>query len=146
MTGEGSLYGYLGCFKVPGFSYHNDVRVLPDNVPERIRKIQTYLRLDLYLVDSLELVFYRIFNSDDLFIRGVYLVQGAVKRCGLSAPGRSGHQYDAVRLADQLLKSVKRFGEEAETFKVYDNTLFVKDPHHHAFTVEDRYGGDSQID
>src|SRR5208283_5814344 len=146
MAGEGRLYGYLGCFKVSCFSYHNDVRVLPYNVPERVRKIQAYLRLDLYLVDSLELVFYRIFNSNDLFVRGVDLVQGAVKCCGLAAPGRSGHQDYAVRLGDQLLKSVKRFREETETLKVDDNTLFVKDPHHHAFTVQHRYGGYAQVD
>src|SRR5208283_1878600 len=141
MAGEGRLYGYLGCFKVSCFSYHNDVRVLPYNVPERVRKIQAYLRLDLYLVDSLELVFYGIFNSNDLFVRGVYLVQGAVKCCGLAAPGWSGYKYYAVRPADQLLKSVKGLTEEAETLKVDNNTLLVKDPHHDAFTIQHRDGG-----
>ena len=57
------------------------------------------LRLDLDLVDALELVFDRVLDRQHLAVDGVEFEQGGVERRRLAAAGRAGDQNDAVRAA-----------------------------------------------
>ena len=44
---EGSPDCHLRCRRIPQFSHHDDVRILPQDVPQAAGKIQADLRLDL---------------------------------------------------------------------------------------------------
>ena len=56
---------------VANFAHQNDVRVLAHNGPQAAGKGQVDLGIDLDLADSLELVFHRIFDGDDIDFRFV---------------------------------------------------------------------------
>jgi len=64
-------------------------------------KSQPDLGIHLDLVDAVHLVFDRVLDGDDLFVRQIDRIQGTVQRRGLPASRRSGHKKNPVWAADQ---------------------------------------------
>src|SRR5262245_34166185 len=71
MAGEGRTDSDVGRLKVANLSNHNDIRVLPHDMPKTSRKCQSDLGIDVDLVDPFHLIFDRIFDRDDLTIRNI---------------------------------------------------------------------------
>ena len=55
------------------------------------------VRFCLDLRDTSDLVFYRIFDRNDIFFGRVQLIQDGIKRRRFPAPRRAGDQYHAER-------------------------------------------------
>ena len=70
--------------------------------------------LNLDLIDPRQVVFDRVLGRDDFPVWAVQVVQGGVKRRGLSRTGRAGHQDDSIGTADQSLKDVERLFRETQ--------------------------------
>ena len=60
---------------------------------------------DFVLIDDIELVFDRIFNSHNVFFNRIQMVQRAVQRCGFAAAGGPGHENQPVAHAEQSYES-----------------------------------------
>jgi hypothetical protein len=52
-------------FEIAHFADHDDIGVLSEDGTQRGRKAQSYLRLDLDLINPSQLVFHRILNGED---------------------------------------------------------------------------------
>ena len=83
------------------FTEHDDVRVLPQDIFERVMK-RLRVQSDFALFNDTLVVFKnkfnRVFERDDvLFEIAVDVLDHRRKRGGLAATGRPGHQHDAAR-------------------------------------------------
>src|SRR5579862_6638 len=94
---ERRAHGDLCGLQVANLAHHDDVRILPDDVPQSRGKSEANLRVDLNLVYTGELVFYWILNSNNFFIPGVQFAQRTIESCGFAAPGWPRNQEEAVR-------------------------------------------------
>ena len=73
---------------------------MTQDAPQRRRKREPDLRVNLDLVDSLELIFNRVFGGNDLRLVALDFQQRTIERGGFSRTGRAGDQHNAVRQTD----------------------------------------------
>lgn len=71
MTRNGGFDGKAGRFRITDFSNHDNIGVLTQKTSESIGEIESDLRVDLCVIDSLDSVFYRIFEGGDILLFGV---------------------------------------------------------------------------
>ncbi len=65
MTGQTGLHGNFSRFQITYFTNHDDVRILSEDGPQSSSKGQVDFGVDLRLADAVEIVFNRVFNSQD---------------------------------------------------------------------------------
>jgi len=85
---------------IPHFADHDDVRVLAQNVPERMME-RNRVQADLPLFNHRLIVFKNVFNrvfqrNDMLFEITVNVFNHGRERGGFAATGGSGHQHDSA--------------------------------------------------
>src|SRR5205823_6304133 len=97
------LDGELRRLVIEDLADEDDVGRLPQHGPDDAGEIQTDLVLHFHLVDARQVVLDGVFRRDDLPIRTVQFVQGAVQGRRLAGAGRAGDQEDAVGPLDDLL-------------------------------------------
>src|SRR5262245_9190501 len=100
VSGQCSFNGDLGGFLVAGLSNKDHVRILPQESAENTGKVQTDIRVCLYLAQAREIVFDGIFSGGYIDFGRVDLSQRAVERCGLTGTGWTGDVNNSIRLAD----------------------------------------------
>src|ERR1051326_7226466 len=110
---------------ITDFADENDIGILPQDRPQRLRKRKTGFFVDLYLTDAIHFVLYGILDCYDVdgFLAD-FVDQGIQRRC-LSATCRTDGQQHALRptykpkqaLFDLLLKTklAKRHHRTAAT-------------------------------
>ena len=81
---------------------HDAVRVLTQKRPQDTRKRQADSIVYRHLYDPFQIVFDRLFCSQELRINRIDLTQAGVKSRCLSRASRSGRNEDAVRTLDHL--------------------------------------------
>jgi hypothetical protein len=113
MAGKRRLHRDLGGLEVADLADHHDVGVLAQDRAQHVREGEPDLALHLDLVDTLELVFDRILDREQLLLGPVEAEQPGVERRGLAAAGRAGHQEDALRPAERFVQRGFRLGREA---------------------------------
>src|SRR3989338_7903190 len=96
MSGQGGVDSHGGGFFVSYFSNHYNIRVLPQNGSESAGKIVPDFLPDLRLIHSFNVVFYRVFQTDDIVGFPVKLLKHGVKSSRLARPGRSGKKNQSV--------------------------------------------------
>src|SRR3989338_3044262 len=101
MAGQGSAYGDFRGFKVTYFAHHHNIRVMPQKVPQPLRKGQSDFRMNLHLDNALQLIFDGVFQGDYFSFLVIQFVQTGVKGGGFSASRRAGQKYDAIRRLEQ---------------------------------------------
>src|ERR1700690_662345 len=89
-------------FKVPYFSHHDDIRILPQNGPEGRRERHIRGLVHAHLRYSRDAVFDGVFDREDTFRLRSQLLQEAVERGRLSTPGWTGNKYHPLWLACKL--------------------------------------------
>src|SRR2546427_9920355 len=90
----------LGRFEVADLADEDHVGVLAHDVAQTGREREPDLRLHGDLVHALQLVLDGVLDRDDLAVRRVDLVEGAVERGGLAGARRPGDEDDPVRALD----------------------------------------------
>ena len=108
VAGVRGAHGGREADRIAHFTDHDDVRVLPQHVLERVMKrkrVQSHLALFDDALVVLEHVLDGVFQRDDvLFEVGVDVLDHRRQRGGFAATGGPGHQHDAAR----------RFGDRAD--------------------------------
>ena len=117
MARQGSPDGDFRRFPVADFADHDDIRVVPEDVPKARGERQTPLGVHRHLVDALKLILHRVLDRNHLDRRGVDLIESGVERCGLARARRPGDQDDAMGLSQTLVEPVKRLWIHAEVVK-----------------------------
>src|SRR4051812_49010457 len=138
VTGQSSLNGDLGHFQVADFADQDDVGRLTQHRAEDLGEAQPDVLTHLALVDAGEVVFDRVLGGDDLAVRAVQLVQGAVEGGRLAGTGRAGHQEDAVGAIDDLLERLVVVFLEAEVLNADADAVRPQNTQHAALAVVGR--------
>jgi hypothetical protein len=144
MPRQRGLHRVLGRFEVADLAHQHHVGVVPKDRPEARGKGQPDLRVDLDLVDPLELVLDRILGRDDLGLFVADLVQRAIQGGRLARTRRPGDQNDAVRELDQAGEASIDGLVHADAAQRELHAVLVEHPHHHALAVE--HGNDRHAD
>ncbi len=71
VTGQRGLNGDTAGFQVTHLTDHDDIRVLTHDGAQCPGEVQADGRLDLNLIDALELILDRVFDGDDLALGGI---------------------------------------------------------------------------
>ena len=133
-------------FKVANFPDENDVRVVAQDRAQTRRERQTDFRVNLNLVDAVQLVFDRVFRRDDFRRFRLNLVQRAVKRRRLPGTGRAGNQNDAVRKRNQLPERLVDVFVHPDPAERKVHAVFVENTHNDSFAVKHRNDRNAEVD
>ena len=103
--------------QVTNLTQHHHIGRLTQHGTERIRESQIHRSVHLNLINTFQLVLNRILHRDDLPVRFVNVVETGIKRGRLAGTCRPGHQQDAVRQLNQILKRLLVICEESQLTK-----------------------------
>ena len=138
VPGERRLHGDFGGFLFANLTDHNDIRVLAQHVLEDLGETQTDVLPDFVLVDDVDLVFDRIFDSDDILFDAVEMVEGRIETGGLAAAGRTGHQDKAITPCQQLFIETEVAVRHAKLVDIQQRLVLVEHTQHHFFAETGR--------
>jgi hypothetical protein len=102
VPGQRRLDCNLRGLEIACLANHDAIRVLAQKRPQNTRKRQTDGIVHRHLYDPFQIVFDRLFCSQELRIDRIDLTQAGVKGRCLSRAGRSGRNEDAVWTLDHL--------------------------------------------
>src|SRR4030067_1411453 len=128
MARQRGLDGNLSGFDVSNFPYHNDIRILPENVTKAVGKGKIDLRLDLHLPDAGEPILYRVFNGKKVSVFTVELAQGGIESGGLAASGGARKQNDPVCQSNQIPQVAEPLRIEAPAVQPQSTAALVQQP------------------
>ena len=112
------------------------------------RERQADLRVDLNLVDAVELIFDRVFGRDDLAVGFVLdFDQRAVERGRFAGAGRAGDEHDAVRQVESARGTFRTVSGSMPSWRRSNFiAALVQNTHDDAFAVQHRDDGDADVD
>src|SRR5262249_10219735 len=145
-SGETGLDSDFRRLFISDLADEDDVRSLPQHRPDDAGEVQADLVFHLHLVDTGQVILDRILRGDDLSIRPVQFVEGAVEGRGLAGARRARDQEDAVRSFDDLLKALKVLLAEPQVANPYLDVAAVKNTHHDGLTVNRRKHADAEVE
>ena len=146
MSGQRGLDRDTRGFQIAHLADHDDVRILAHDRTQRMGEIQPDRRFGLDLVDTLDLVFDRILDGDDLHVGRIEFRQRRVQRGGLAGTGRARNQQDAVRLFQHFLELRQEFVGEAELVEIQHHGFAIEQAHHHRFAVRGWNSAHAQVE
>ena len=135
MAGQGRLHGNPCGFKIPHFTNHDNVRVLPDDGAQRIGKIQADLWFHLDLVNAFQLILHRIFYRKDFLLRSIQRLQGGIQSGRFAAAGWPGNQDNTVRQCQDVVETRYCCRIKSQQVQVQNNLFFIQDAQYHALAV-----------
>ena len=131
MAGERRLHRLGGGLGVADLAHHDDVRVLTQDVLERVREAGARPGIGGDLVEVLVHHLDGVLDGDHVHLgRGEGLQRG-VEGGGLPAAGRTGHHHQPVRPEEPALERLALVRQEPQLGEVADQDVRVEDPHHH---------------
>ena len=104
MSGQARIRGDARSLEITNFPDHNNVRRLAQDRAQRRGKRHPNFRIDLHLVDSVHLIFNRLFYRDNFAVRFVDVIEASVKRGRLAAAGWARDEKNALGKSDQALE------------------------------------------
>ena len=102
MPRKRSLNADVRGIEVPHFSDHDDIGVLAQDRAQGVGEGEPRLFVDLHLAYAWQVVFYRVFDGDDVHLRPRERLQDRVKARAFAGAGRPREEYHAVGTADEV--------------------------------------------
>ena len=146
VAGQRGLDGRPGGLLVADLADHDDVGVLPQQRPQRLRERHADLRLHLELVDQRQVVLDRVLDRADVVLHRADGVQRGVERGRFSAAGRPGHQDDAVGGVDVLPEDAQHVLGKAQVFEVQRDGAGIEHADDGLFAVRGGEGAHAEVD
>ena len=104
VSGNRRLNRDARCLLVSDLTDHDDIRVLTKDGTQGTGEGQVCLRIYMYLIDTVDIRLYRVFDSDNIYILGVQFTEGCIQGSGFTGTGRSGNQQNSVRILQNMVK------------------------------------------
>ena len=146
MSRDRGPHGDLCGLAVPYLAHRDDIRVLAQNGAQAVGKGHIHLLVDLHLIDPRNIIFHRVLQSDQVDLLPVQLPDHGVHGGGFTA-SRGAHDQDhAAVVGDQLGVFIQVRAAEADARLIQKVGGLVQETDHHLFPVNQRQGGNSQID
>ena len=139
------LEGNVRCFEIADFTDHDDVRILAEESPQRRRKRQSRLFVDIDLVDAGQVDFGRIFCRGNVHPRLVQQVQACVKRHGLAGASRPRDENHSVGPLNSLEQAGLFFGFIAQGINAQFGAAGIQNPDNNLFAKQGGQRTDAQI-
>ena len=114
MSGQCRLDGNARRFLITNLSQHDNIGGLTHHGTKCRGKGHAYICFHHHLINTRELILYRVLNRDDFTVGFVDGVQATIERSGLTRTGRSSYQNNSVRHADKLVDFFLIVREKAE--------------------------------
>ncbi len=121
------------------------VGVLTQKGPQPAREGQPDVGVDLSLADRAHVVLHGVFQRDDVPIDAVDLVDAGVEGRRLAAPGRPGHEHDAVGALDHPADHDVVVLRQPQLLQADQSRRAVEESHHDVLAVDRRKGGHADV-
>ncbi len=138
VAGERRLHADLGGLEVTDLTYHDHVRVLAQEGPERCCEVEADILVHLHLVDPGEVELDRVFSGGDVLSYLVQFGERRVERNGLAATGRARDEHHAERLVDLAFEMGERLGLVSQFGHVQLQVALVQKTQNDLFAEEGR--------
>ena len=145
MTCKRRLDGNLGSFNIANFSYHNDIRVLPENVAKTIGKGKIYLGLYLHLSNAGQLILNGVLHGEYVSFFAIKLVDGCVESGGLAAAGRTGEQDYAMWNFNKITEAVEHLRAKAYVIQSKFASALIEQSEDNSFSAGGGNYGNANI-
>ena len=96
MTSQTGLGGNFGGFAIANLTDQNHIRILTQNSAQAAGKGHTGAEVNLCLANSGKIIFHWIFDSHNIALLTIHLLQGSIERGGFTGTGGPGHQNNTV--------------------------------------------------
>src|SRR5580704_15823876 len=136
MPGQRRLHGDQRRFGVANFTDHHDVRVLAQERPQTGGERQSDFRMDLHLVDTLNVVLDGVFDRHDLRLGVVDRVQRCVQRRRFTRTGRARYQEHTVGKLNQLLPDIEQIDVKSKLIEFDHDALAVENTHDDRLAIQ----------
>src|SRR3989344_3037354 len=127
MSRQGGVHGGLGGLQIPDLAHENYVGVLAQDGPESRGEVVSFLGVRLRLGDSGDVVFNRVLNRDDFYLRREDFFDESVQGRGFAGPGRPGGQNHAVRLFKLFRQFLQEVWLNPQIFKTERDGFGIQD-------------------
>src|SRR5688500_6997291 len=104
VAGKRRFNGDHARYSVSDFTDHDDVRVLTEHTAQSGGKGEPGPRVHADLRQALKLVFYRVFDGENILLGAVQLRKHGVESCRFTRSGGARDQYNSVRPLDEELE------------------------------------------
>ena len=125
MSGQRCLNGNARRFLITNLSQHDNIGGLAHHGTKCCGKGHAYICFHHHLINTRELVFYRVLNRDDFTVGFIDGIQASIERSGLARTGRSSYQNNSVRHADKLVDFFLIVGEKAEFWQAQHKCALI---------------------
>ena len=107
---------------------------------------EPHLVVHVDLVDAGQIDFRRILRRRDIAVLGIEDIEAGVKRDGLAAAGRAGHQDHPLRLREIFQVSLALQRLVAQGLDAEHRARGIQNTRHHLLAEQRRAGADAKID
>src|SRR4030042_1112321 len=114
MTCQSRLGSHFSCLFVSDLTDQDNVGVETDNGAQSTGKRYTRLGIDLYLIYTLETVFDRVFNGNNIAAYLVQSVERRIKRCCFTCAGWSAEQQHTIGRHEHSLELFLALRQKSE--------------------------------
>lgn len=145
MPGQSRPHRDLRRLVIAHLAQHQDLRILPQQMPRRLRIIQTLRLVHLRLHHPGNDLFHGILDGDDVPLTRLHqLVDAGIDRRRLSSPRRSGQQQQPRRLRQQMLQLLRYSLRVIQRLQAR-NLRLLKQPQHDLFPRHCRIGRHANV-
>ena len=125
---------------------HDHVGILTQDRAKRPHERQADRLADLNLIDKRQLILHGVFDRHDIGGFVPQQIEGRVKRGGLAASGRAGHEHQTVRIADHRFDCGPVLPVYAEILELEAQVTLVENPDDDLFSKHGRHARYAQVD
>src|SRR5581483_4135302 len=97
MASKSRLYSHFNRFIVSNFSYHNNVWIMAQERSQTRSKCESGYWVNLSLIHTIYAVFNRIFNSPNIYLRGIENIKNTIQRGGFSGARWTCYKNKTIR-------------------------------------------------
>ena len=120
---------------ITNFTHHNNIRVLTKGSTKSTRERVSNIRKNLWLVESVNLVFYWIFECHDIYVWLIEARKTWIKCCWFTRTSWPRSQDNSIWKADSLFKKCTIFSFNTEIIEIRNWFGLVHDTHHNFFSM-----------
>ena len=129
------LNGNFCGFNISYLSHKYNIRILPYNRAQPLCKGNTCFCINLDLTYSFKIIFHRVFNGNNIFIRRVDFWKCSIKSCSFTASCGTCYKDNTIIETYNFIYQSVIFPGEAKPWKFKKISWFIQQSHDHTFAI-----------